>query len=522
MEEGDDVSLPLEDEDGYIQCNDLPVSDSTIYDSNFARKLSPTVLSRRPLEESEQWFIMGSRKRSKSLERLSAASVRPSTSRGGNASDADFSTAPRRRRRGQLEASPRAVAAPAPRIPPRPTYQLLNRFHQQRTNLSHPSPATPGRSASPAAQGRAPALPRKKYVALDVGVKEKGTAGGRRTAGTNSRNSPRLVSSTKAAQPRIGYTVLQIDSADGAASASPPLTPRVVVRRERAPVQRCKSTASERSVVVQRDPQPRHSAAYPIQHHHTQHSLCTGETLGVSPSLRKPRKLSAPNTVSLDEQNLSRELVNPVKPEESSASSLHIIDLRSGTTVYRDDSGSQAQRPPPPHRKPPTRPPAPLPRARKDLPNKPPTTTKIAGEPTDLEGYVEMSPADTTKRTSTSQLPNSGSINTTPLPRELRGQRGERGRGGKDRLPTPESEPEDFEAYSYVDLVKNRHLLSRDGQGPDAVGHPTTNTGGWEDGPLPVYTPLNFSMDGGGGMVDEGGGGKCAVSECSGYIRPVT
>ena len=46
--------------------------------------------------------------------------------------------------------------------------------------------------------------------------------------------------------------------------------------------------------------------------------------------------------------------------------------------------------------------------------------------------------------------------------------------------------------------------------------------GGWEDGPLPVYTPLNFSMDGGGGMVDEGGGGKCAVSECSGYIRPVT
>ena len=42
--------------------------------------------------------------------------------------------------------------------------------------------------------------------------------------------------------------------------------------------------------------------------------------------------------------------------------------------------------------------------------------------------------------------------------------------------------------------------------------------GGLEDGPLPVYTPLNFSVD---GMVDEGGGGKCAV-ECSWYIQPVT
>jgi hypothetical protein len=491
MEEGDDVSLSLEDEDGYIQCKNLPVSESTIYDSNFARQLSPspTLVLRRPSSESQQWS-MGSRKRSKSLERLSAVSVRPSTSRGGNASGADFSTAPRRRRRGQLEVSPRAVAALAPRIPPRPTDQLLNRFQQQRANLSHPSPATP------AAQGKAPALQRKKYVELDVGVKEKGTAGGGRAAGTNSRNSPRLVSSTKAAQPRIGYAVLQIDSADGAASASPPPTSRVVVRRERAraPVQRCKSTASERSIVVQRDPQPRHSAAYPIQHHHKQHShisessLRTEETLG---SPRKPRKMSAPNThialkqhlstkaVSLDEQNPSRELVNPVLPEESSASSLHIIDLRSGTTVYRDDSGSpQVQRPPPPLRKPPSRPPAPLPRARKNLPTKPPTTTKITGEPTDLEPYVDMSPADTTKRTSTSQLPNGGTKNTTPLSRELRGQRGERGRGGKERDPTPESEPEDFEAYSYVDLVKNRHLLGRDSQGPEAVGHhPTSNTG---------------------------------------------
>jgi hypothetical protein len=425
MEEGDDVSLSLEDEDGYIQCKNLPVSESTIYDSNFARQLSPspTLVLRRPSSESQQWS-MGSRKRSKSLERLSAVSVRPSTSRGGNASGADFSTAPRRRRRGQLEVSPRAVAALAPRIPPRPTDQLLNRFQQQRANLSHPSPATP------AAQGKAPALQRKKYVELDVGVKEKGTAGGGRAAGTNSRNSPRLR---------------------------------------------------------------------------------TEETLG---SPRKPRKMSAPNThialkqhlstkaVSLDEQNPSRELVNP---EESSASSLHIIDLRSGTTVYRDDSGSpQVQRPPPPLRKPPSRPPAPLPRARKNLPTKPPTTTKITGEPTDLEPYVDMSPADTTKRTSTSQLPNGGTKNTTPLSRELRGQRGERGRGGKERDPTPESEPEDFEAYSYVDLVKNRHLLGRDSQGPEAVGHhPTSNTGGLEDGPLPVYTPLNFSVD---GMVDEGGG----------------
>jgi hypothetical protein len=66
---------------------------------------------------------------------------------------------------------------------------------------------------------------------------------------------------------------------------------------------------------------------------------------------------------------------------------------------------------------------------------------------------------------------------------------------------TPDSEPEEFDgAYSYVDLVKNRHLLG--GQSVPAV-----NCGG-DAGPPSVYTPLSFSarVGGGEGPSDEGGG----------------
>ena len=492
----DDVYLPLEDEDGYIQCNNLSVSrgcDLGLHcksDSNIARKLSPSpprvfIVPRRPFGEpsdSQQWS-MGSRKRSKSLERLSAVSTRPS--RGGDAgATPDFSTAPRRRRQAQSKQEASPSPRGAPRIPPRPAEQLLNRF---RTNISSstPDPSPPSARRSHAhipsgSRAAAAALPKKKYVELDVGggsKQNKGTTGGggggRAAAGTNSRSSPRLVSSRPGQQRRTSYAVLQIDGTATTAATPPPPSRFVVQRRERTgarpEVKRCQSTATERSIVVQRDPHPRYSAAYPTYHHHqhSQHLETTQQgTPGVSLSPRKPRKLSAPTPPS-GEQNSSSELVKPVLEAEGSStgSSLHIIDLRSGTTVFKGDGSSpQVQRPPPPVRKPPSRPPAPIPRPRKNLPGKPHKTplTK-ANTSTDLEPYVAMSSAECASlaSTTTARLPNDGAKNSTPLPQEWR----RRGGGGEERVPTPDSEPLDFEAYSYVDLVKNRHLLDRNGSG---------------------------------------------------------
>ena len=535
MERDEDVSIPLEDEDGYIQCRNYnPNSDYyRKSDSNLARKLSPSppppvfiVGARRPQREedfgeSEQWS-MGSRKRSKSLERLSAASIRPSPPRGGNvacSSSAGFSTTGRRRRQPLEAPSPRAQP-PVPRIPPRPTEQVLNRFQQQRANLSippaaaapswrsPPPPATPPPQLS-AGASRSP-QPKRRYVEVDLG---KGGGKTGRAATGSPQGSPRLAKSRAAQQPRTSYVVLQLGDGGNGVAASP----SGVVRREHAggktPVKRCKSNVTERSIAVQQqsDRQPRFSAAYhhpphpsaALVHHHQQQQ----ETPGVSsPSSRKPRKSSTPNpqshtgprqhlpprTTSLTgvsslEQNQFSDLVRleePVEGEDSgsTSTSLHIIDLRSGTTAYRGD-GPQIQRPPPPVRIPPSRPPAPVPRPRKNLQGKPqPTTTAKTNNPAaELEPYVQMSPV--LSSTNCSQVPNSGTSNLTPLPRQSWGQQrwrgGGEGGGDRERQPTPDSDSEEFGAYSYVDLVKNRHLLGHGGPTAtdEATAHPPSHTG---------------------------------------------
>ena len=510
----EDVSLPLEDEDGYVQCG-------RHNKSNLARKLSgsppslreivfvtpPRPEQRSPDPTSQQRADMSSRKRSKTLERLSVLSISrpspPAASRG----TAD----PRRRRQLQAPAVP-----PPPRVPPRPNEQLLNRFHLQRANFSPPAPS------SGLQQPATSSAPRRKYVEVDVIEKGETPAG--------ARGSPRL-RRTKAALPRTSYVVLQIDGPTRSAPCSPSSASRagrLAASGKRVQVKRCKSSTSERSLRPARDPfhQPRHSAAFPAHQHQLQTPSESSRRLQEPQSVcppRKPRKSSVPNplpssyhttprpnllhtravSVTTDAHSNHHEFSqtsssesnlfpDPVEPDETiqPTSSLHIINLRSGTATFEGGSNNtpstvgptsdstQVHRPPPPLRKPPSRPPAPTPRARRQAVK---TTAKTETPSTELEPYVHMSPSAPLSNPAAiasgspgqqRKITNNGcgAKNTTPLPRESWGHPPGLVGAGKGRPPTPDSGSEEFGAYSYVDLVRDRHLF-RD---PSLTGAPPT------------------------------------------------
>ena len=383
MEEEEDSSQPpLEDEEGYMQCN-VGRSDNT------ARKLPAPqprkdvvvlaeFLSAEHGHRLERELTMDTRKRSKSFERVSVFSVRPEP--GAVARRSPGLRVDGRHRQQAAISGPPAAASPAPRVPPRPDEQLLNKFQLQKAAFSSGRPAA-----------------RRKYVEIDVREEERGARGSPRPA--RSRPAP----------PRTSYVVLQIDEAGGPSTRSAPVSPaasRAVLRdgggREgrRVPVKRCKSNVSDRSLAAPARPQSLQPAAFPTSHHSQQHTALSLAQQPQShlPLPRKPRKISAPNplssspfttahrpylytrAVSTDsaptgpsEPNLFSEQVK--QDESESVDSLHIIDLRSGVTTILGDKSPlapsrtsatpHAQRPPPPVRKPPCRPPGPTPRPRK-------------------------------------------------------------------------------------------------------------------------------------------------------------
>lgn len=559
-----------EDEGGYVQCNVESVSVAVAscvhicipFPSNGDHVEGGTMSSRT------------TRKRSKSVDRLTGLSVRPSSNLDTSNSLATSVSSLNLAARREL------VARPPPRIPPRPNAHVLTRFEQKKAVLTSPGPTR----SSP----KTGKVARQKYVELDVA--DTGQLRGRPQQPTTQPRS-------KAG--RTSYAVLQIDDATsgpntGAASSRRPRQGRSAAAR----VQRCKSSLPEHhngttTASRTRTHDPRHSTALitPASNAHVPHSTHLHAPTTVALSPRKPRKSSTPVLVSPTQphplppravtqlsnhchSNVANyhtdKVSNQGKPKDdsyktSNEPALHIIDLRSGISEYRNNDSNKthsippqpinsteaiylnipttgsngtlshdsvshtggtatsqssvvysntahltselfksgedenisanARHPPPPSRIPPIRPSGPTPRPRKPR-SSVTTNTPVATTPPETYSYVKMSPSNPRKlnigtattdsaapslTTSSNQLCNGNAINNTPLPRLTQTRKGEGGEGVGSTVDAVASTSEEcYEAYSYVDVVKNRHLMVHDQLSNDSEGtsHPTVNQNG--------------------------------------------
>lgn len=399
---------------------------------------------------------MNPNRRSRSLERLSGVSIKPFPASGlGSTINLSYSS------------NDNEFSRP-PRVPPRPNDEVLARFEQQKNDIVTRSTLQPGKVA------------RSKYVNVDL--REEG-GGRRRESGEGTRRGREAEGGARKGREgaRRGREAegSSLKGKDGKATGQQTGRVREVSpksRRQRTsgaslqpakPVKRCKSSAGVSEVPRHQEYTPRRSAALPDS---TPNPTETSGTLKLEPPSRpaiKPRKTRA---ISLEETlHSSQSSANttgsptlvldsrtggacrPLRislPSISNDSSLqngtmllNVGDFnqepqilcsssdRNGPVVISDNV--QPARPPPPNRNPPTRPPAPTPR-----PRKPRTPTTIIPDLSEDDQYVHMSRDPTT-------LNRDQNINPS-LPLET-----DMGNG---------SDSDDGGAYSYVDLVKNRHL----------------------------------------------------------------
>ena len=484
-----------EDEEGYIDCQ---------FDSDRARE--------RGSEEDGSGDDMNSKKkrRSKSLERLSNLSIRPS------AGEANSLTSSRSHQE----------FARRPRIPPRPSTQVLSRFKQQRDSLVVSSPG-----ASPRSSGKPGNPVKTKYVELDV-LPAKENAKGVRNGGA-ATGSPHLHSSSKSrTAPRTSYAMLQLPD-EGSNSPSSNSRRTSGQPHSRKTVQRSKSNALDQPLYSEYKT-PRNSAAYPAATSDSWERPLHLET--EAPPSRKPKKTYStaslyptthrtpplpPRGSTLEDNSAATfRTVSEASHRDQHTTAPHIIDLRTGTATYRNGSDSphtsageagisttppsvatvhlsgqtshhrhthhepllsdigtcqgegsvnrheklQFRRPPPPSRRPPARPPAPIPQ-----PRKPRTQTTSPSDP-ESDQYIQMvsprvmSPASGSGSIQSGKPSLSGSggvVNTTAFPRSSGGPREG---GGAEGVREAQSNTTDVSgeydgAYSYVDLVKNRRLI---------------------------------------------------------------
>ena len=455
MEKRDTVleALPLEDADGYMQCYFDDVEDDDV--ARARESILGALALRRSCVVVTQSVGMGSKKRAKSLERLSTISVTPSSAvEATTSSPSDW---------GRVR---------SPRIPPRPNEHVLSRFLQQRAKITTLRSSS-GAASSGGGQGR-PA--RRKYVEVDVIPPKENCAGGGGGGGRNVTPQPKARLSR--APPRTNYVLLQTENMSDSTSSHTHHT-RGPQGRSKVPVQRSKSSACDCD------------------------SQCSAHLESEAPLPRKPRKISAsvyssstlpPRAISLYDERLlattgqvglaDSELETRFDAHSiSDTGSWNITDSRAGTTAPQNSttlprSHPQAvsggvfiqephtpvpplkfRIPPPPNRKPPTRPPGPTPRPRKprtmnsqDAPGLDAPTQGTSqnpqrfGEPLDPPPVSTAPPSSSGSKTSVSPSPHARG----PWKEEI----------VTTGVQVDPDDPEDG-AYSYVDLVKNRHIIAR-------------------------------------------------------------
>ena len=463
---------------------------------------------------------MNPKRRSKSLERLSAVSIKPFP-----ASDPLGSTFNLR-----FPSNDDDFSRP-PRVPPRPKEEVLARFEQQKNSLVT-------RSAAVLQPGK---VTRNKYV--NVYLRE-GGGRRRRESGEESRRGREAEEGARrgrepedrARKGREAEGTLRgkdgaLSKAAGPHTAATGREESSKSRRQRTGgaslqpgkpvVQRCKSSAGVRELPRHQEYTPRRSAALPDS---TPNPAETSGTLKSEPPSRpaiKPRKTRA---ISLEERVQSSHSV----ANSAAESPTLVIDSRTGTVCLQSgdvaitlpssndvtpssqnvtthlnqppnagdfnqepqsfcstskvnelvvsSENSQPVRPPPPNRKPPTRPPVPSPR-----PRKPRTPTTKTPDLSEEDQYVHMSRNTTATSLNRDQsinpslsrdqiinpslsrdqsinpsLSRDQSINPSlPVSEPVQGEQ----LGGRPTDAANDSDNEEG-AYSYVDLVKNRHLIT--------------------------------------------------------------
>ena len=464
---------PLEDQDGYVKCEG--VCGNGIFRSAVTLRGADSC----ECIQQEVGDNMGSKRQSKSLERLSALSIRPSSAGEASSSSGSLnSNASQSQMRQEF-------ARPAPRIPPRPDVLVLSRFQQQRQLL--------GRALRPPSSPRAEPgqTPRRKYVELEVLPPKRD---GKLEAGGTSRSAPQQTQS-KHLSPRAARTSYAVLCIEDDATKDPRKRSQGANRRQRdrAPVRRSKSSSGDQptppgSRGYNMYTHARNSSALPADHLQQQNHLDPAET----PKTRKPRKVSTPVITTTTTTTASVGHFPPlsvkaasVDTSSSSAATLEVgVDTRLKATSHtisaptlhtshgvlrtssenlrsEEDSASSAKRPPPPNRKPPVRPRGPpVPRPRKPRTN-PETNDPDYVHMMSSSAHGTLATISTTPGSSSSlhslHSQSSSTTNTTPLPQVSAGQvRGEKGEGNGSPLDTDEEDG----PYTYIDLTKNRHLMS--------------------------------------------------------------
>ena len=445
-----DTDLPLEDEDGYMQCY-FGDADDEVARAGESNLGAPELCRSCICLQDTQSVNMGLKKRARSLEQLSTTSLAPSSAVGVTSLTKSSPSDNDQGRRGP------------PQIPPRPNVHVLSRFLQKRARRNALS--------SGGGQGR-PAG--RKYVEVDViPPKEncaRGGEGGGRSV-TPQRLSPSSLSPSRAPRP-TRYVLLQISDSTSSHTQGGPQG------HSKVPVRRSKSGGCDRLLQNSAHLEPE------------------------APSLRKPRSVSAsgahvcpssplpPRVTSINDERLlvttgqvglaNSELKTRFNAHSiSDTGSWNITDSRAGTTGPQNSTtwprshpktvsdGVFIQEPhtpvpplkfripPPPNRKPPTRPPGPTPRPRKPRPRKPRTTNsqdapgldpqtqgtsqnpQRFGEPLKPPPVSTAPPSSSGSRTSVSPSPHP------------------RGPWKEEIVTTGIQVDPDDDEYSYVDFVKD-------------------------------------------------------------------
>ena len=478
---------------------------------------------------------MNGKKLSKSLERLSTLSVQPS------AGDANSTSSLRLSSNHQEFVSP-----PRPRIPPRPNEQALARFKQQQVNLS--AAGSPGAARPP---GKAA---RTKYVEVHVSSPKEGTRRGGGEGRTSGVTAPRHSSPvTKSAAARTSYVVLKLNegSPPSRSQRTSSKQPKKGVQRCRSSVGEqprrhdnvprrsavlSATTTSVNPLVNENLQAPKSEPLSPPLRKPRKLSQPTRPTTSLPPRAllhASPRHFVPTKSEGVCETTLETHQVCHI-------ASPHIIDSRTGTaytengentprgvditrqtqappsgdfnqepqTVYPSSgnishlprnestdnskhSNLQPRRPPPPSRKPPIRPPIPRPRKTR-------TSAINSLDPPELDPYVQMSQVSSSiscPKSSTDQLirspappfPSScGNINRTPLPQASGPWHG----GMRETEINVEDNGAYENDYSYVDLVKNQHLMSR----TNFTGPHASNTHKDDGKYIYMYHVLGFGL----------------------------
>ena len=450
-----DTDLPLEDEDGYMQCY-FGDADDEVARAGESNLGAPALRRSCICLQDTQSVDMGPKKRARSLEQLSTTSLAPSSAVGATSLNKSSPSDNDQGRRGP------------PQIPPRPNVEVLSRFLQKRAKRNALS-SSPGAAASGGGQGE-PA--RRKYVEVDVIPPEEDCARGGEGGGRNV--TPQRLSPSPSRAPRpTSYVLLQIEKFSDSTSSHTQGGPQ---GHSKVPVRRSKSGGCDRLL--------QNSAHLESE----------------APSLRKPRNVSAsgahvcpssplpPRATSLDDERLlattgqvgltdseletrfNAHSISDTGPQNSTELPRSHPQAVSGGGVsiqepHTSVPPSEFRKPPPPNKKrPPARPPGPPRKSRTtNFPGLDPQTQGTSqnpqrfGEPLNPPPVSTAPPSSSGSRTSVSPSPHA------------------RGPWKEEIVTTGvQVDPDDHEysyvdfvkdvvdhEYEYVDFVKNRHVIAR-------------------------------------------------------------